>query len=103
VCAVRIDNAPEGSGARTDPLWWRRVDDLPVTVAIWRAMLRRTARRDRIGIRTFLVPSTVDGLDVEASQLVYAMWINPPSARVRVRPHCTDRVQSGLATGSTRT
>jgi hypothetical protein len=77
VCAVRTDVAPAAPESRTDPLWWRRVDDLPVTVGTWRVMLRRTARRERITIRTFLIPPTCDEAADLTGQLVYAVWINP--------------------------
>jgi hypothetical protein len=78
VCAVRTNVAPDAPEGRTDPLWWRRVDDLPVTVGTWRGMLRRTARRERIAIRTFLIPPTCDEADDLTGQVVYAVWINPP-------------------------
>jgi hypothetical protein len=84
VCAVRTDVAPDAPEGRTDRLWWRRVDDLPVTIETWRAMLRRTARRERIAIRTFLHPPTCDEAGDLTGQLIYAIWINqlvaPPPA-----------------------
>jgi hypothetical protein len=78
VCAVRTDVAPGAPEGRTDPLWWRRVDDLPVTVGTWRSMVRRTARRERIAIRTFLIPRSCDEADYLTGQVVYAVWITPP-------------------------
>jgi hypothetical protein len=80
VCAVRTDVAPDAPEGRTDRLWWRRVDDLPVTIETWRAMLRRTARRERIAIRTFLHPPTCAVAGDLTGQLIYAMWINQPEA-----------------------
>jgi hypothetical protein len=43
-------------------------------------MLRRTARRERIAIRTFRHPPTCDEAGDLTSQLVYALWINQPVA-----------------------
>ena len=40
-------------------------------------MLRRTARRERIAIRTFLIPPPCDETDDLTGQVVYAVWINP--------------------------
>lgn len=86
VCAVRTDVAADGPGARTDPLWWRRVDDLPVPVATWRAVLRRTAHRENAALRTFLIPPTSDELD-PTGQLVYAVWIAPSRGPSGRSPH----------------
>jgi hypothetical protein len=88
VCAVRTDVAPDAVEGRTNPLWWRRVDDLPVTVGTWRAMLRRTARRERIAIRTFLIPTTCDEPDVLIGQVVYAVWVNPSRFMSTGTPAC---------------
>jgi hypothetical protein len=75
---VRTDVAPPPPRAGTDRLRWLRVDDLPVTIATGRAMLRRTARRERIAIRTFRHPPTCDEASGLTGQLLYALWINQP-------------------------
>ena len=86
VCAVRTDVAPDAPEGRTDRLWWRRVDDLPVTIETWRAMLRRTARRERIAIRTFLHPPTCDEAGDLTGQLIYAYGSTNPWHRPRRPP-----------------
>jgi hypothetical protein len=88
VCAVRTDVAPNAPEGRTDPLSWRRVDDLPVTVGTWRSMVRRTARRDRIAIRTFLIPPSCDQADDLTGQVVYAVWTIRPRSLPAAAPAC---------------
>ena len=55
----------------------RRVADLDVPVAAWRAAMCRAGRRDRARVRTFLLPPTTDA-GLPRDQLVFAVRTDPP-------------------------
>jgi hypothetical protein len=57
----------------------RRVDELTVPVAAWRAAMSRAAREDGTRVRTFVVPSVADG---RWNQMVFAVRIDPPPSIV---------------------
>jgi len=57
----------------------RRVDELTVPVAAWRAAMARAAREDGTRVRTFVVPSVPDG---RWNQMVFAVRIDPPPSIV---------------------
>jgi hypothetical protein len=57
----------------------RRVDELTVPVAAWRAAMCRAARQDGTRVRTFVVPSVPDG---RWNQMVFAVRIDPPPSIV---------------------
>jgi hypothetical protein len=57
----------------------RRVDELTVPVAAWRAAMSRAAREDGTRVRTFVVPSVPDG---RWNQMVFAVRIDPPPSIV---------------------
>jgi hypothetical protein len=57
----------------------RRVDELTVPVAAWRAAMCRAAREDGTRVRTFVVPSVPDG---RWNQMVFAVRIDPPPSIV---------------------
>lgn len=55
---------------------YRRVDDLDIDVDTWRAGMRRSARREGMRIRTFVVEQTDDERDDDSSprsDLVFAV------------------------------
>jgi len=57
----------------------RRVDELTVPVAAWRAAMCSAAREDDTRVRTFVVPSVPDG---RWNQMVFAVRIDPPPSIV---------------------
>jgi hypothetical protein len=57
---------------------WRRVNDLGIPVAAWRAAMCHAGRRSGARVRTFLVPAAVPDADVTADQLVFAVRTDPP-------------------------
>jgi hypothetical protein len=63
-------------------------------------MLRRTARRERVTIRTFLIPPTCDEAADLTGQLAYAVWINPcrgPAHEARDDTNLPTRRPRGVA------
>ena len=55
----------------------RRVTELDIPVAAWRAAMCHAGRQDSARVRTFLVPPTVDA-DDPRDQLVFAVRTDPP-------------------------
>jgi hypothetical protein len=55
----------------------RRVTELEIPVAAWRAAMCHAGRRDDARVRTFLLPPTIDADDTQ-DQLVFAVRTDPP-------------------------
>jgi hypothetical protein len=55
----------------------RRVTELNIPVAAWRAAMCHAGRRDDARVRTFLLPPTIDA-DDPRDQLVFAVRTDPP-------------------------
>jgi hypothetical protein len=55
----------------------RRVTELDIPVAAWRAAMCHAGRRDCARVRTFLLPPTIDA-DDPRDQLVFAVRTDPP-------------------------
>jgi hypothetical protein len=55
----------------------RRVTELEIPVAAWRAAMCHAGRRESVRVRTFLLPPTVDA-DDPRDQLVFAVRTDPP-------------------------
>jgi hypothetical protein len=55
----------------------RRVTELDIPVAAWRAAMCHAGRRDGARVRTFLLPRTIDA-DDPRDQLVFAVRTDPP-------------------------
>jgi hypothetical protein len=55
----------------------RRVTELEIPVAAWRAAMCHAGRRDDARVRTFLLPPTIDA-DDPRDQLVFAVRTDPP-------------------------
>ena len=55
----------------------RRVTELDIPVAAWRAAMCHAGRRDGARVRTFLAPRTIDA-DDPRDQLVFAVRTDPP-------------------------
>jgi hypothetical protein len=85
VFAVRIHPPPDPAAQKLGLLHWWRVDDLTVPFDRWRAALHRLARQGHVRVRTFLVPSSADGVD-DSDQLVYVLWADSAD------PRCTTPV-----------
>jgi hypothetical protein len=56
----------------------RRVAEMNVPVAAWRAAIRQAARRADTPVHTFLVPRRADTAAERQDQLVYAVRTDPP-------------------------
>jgi len=105
VYAVRTDPPPEVAGLRQGLLWWRRVDQLDMPVDTFRAVMRRVARREGVGVHTFLTPRARGGLADPPGQLVYAVWAQPgpdPFRMVNPPPLPQPRPVASLAAYSAR-
>ena len=77
VYAVRTDPPPEIAVLPQGLLWWRRVDQLDMPVDTFRAVMRRVARREGVGLHTFLAPPACAGLANPPGQPVYVVWAQP--------------------------
>jgi hypothetical protein len=55
----------------------RRVAELDIPVAAWRAAMCHAGRRESVRVRTFLIPPTIDA-DDPRDQLVFAVRTDPP-------------------------
>ena len=56
----------------------RRVTELDIPVATWRAAMCHAGRRDSARVRTFLLPPTIDDAADPRDQLVFAVRTDPP-------------------------